>query len=49
MPAVTLKFHVTKRTPAPVYPDPVFPVDPVTSDRRSHRRAYFRADGCTGR
>ena len=29
-PAVTLKFHVTKRTPAPVYPDPVFPVDPVT-------------------
>lgn len=30
MPAVTLKFHVTKRTPAPVYPDPVFPVDPVT-------------------
>ena len=30
MPAVTLKFHVTKFTPAPVYPDPVFPVDPVT-------------------
>lgn len=29
-PAVTLKFHVTKFTPAPVYPDPVFPVDPVT-------------------
>lgn len=29
-PAVTLKFHVTKRTPAPVNPDPVFPVDPVT-------------------
>lgn len=28
MPAVTLKFHVTKRTP--VIPDPVFPVDPVT-------------------
>lgn len=30
MPAVTLKFHVTKRTPVPVYPDPVFPVDPST-------------------
>lgn len=29
-PAVTLKFHVTKRTPAPVNPDPVFPIDPVT-------------------
>lgn len=27
-PAITLKFHVTKRTP--VIPDPVFPVDPVT-------------------
>ena len=29
-PAITLKFHVTKLTPAPVYPDPVFPSDPVT-------------------
>ena len=30
MPAVTLKFHVTKRTPAPVHPDPIFPSDPST-------------------